>query len=320
MLSLLVDGNNAAFRCNSVVELTTKSGQRTSAIYGVLNLLQHEIKNVGGQLDQEVGEVVVFWDGGHHQRRRELHPDYKGKRTHARTEEEETRYREFLEQTNILYEFLPNIGCKTLRMKGQEADDLIHAYIEMARVVREDTENKFVIVSTDEDFLQLLSEDVNVWSPIKKIMYDLPTFEERFGFSPESFLDYKILKGDSSDNIKGIPGIGDKTAANLIKSYGNLSNLLQHKMELMRSKITSRIFTQEGLQTLDLNNRLISLKEFVDLTETRNEIEDLVYQQPSVASKTAQAFLMKYQLSSLLVKYQEWIKTFSTVNSQYYAE
>lgn len=319
--TLLVDGNNLAYRCNSVVELSTKDGRRTSAIYGVLNNIPAMVREVGEELDRDVSEIVVAWDYGHNKRRTQLYPDYKGTRHHDKTAEEKTWYEEFIQQTTILHDMLPLIGVKSLKVRGQEADDLMYSYISLARMERSDDEDThFVIVSTDEDFLQLVADDVTVYSPIKKLTYTAAAFEDMVGLQPSQFMDFKVLKGDSSDNIPGIYGIGDKTGKKLIAQYGSLNGLLTSKdPQLRKSKVTSRIFTPEGLTTLDRNNRLINLSAYVDLEETRTEIEDMLHSQPSVSDKAARQFLMEYQLSSILVKYQEWIRLFKTVNSTYYS-
>lgn len=319
-VTLLVDGNNLAYRCNSVTELSTKDGRRTSAIYGVLNSIPGMVREVADELDKQPSEIVVAWDYGKNRRRMEVYPDYKGNRHHTDTEVDRTWYEEFIEQTNTLHGMLPLIGVKSLKVKGQEADDLIYTYIALARQNRDDEDNYFIIVSADEDFLQLVGEDTAVYSPQKKVMYTDLTFPDIVGLQPSQFMDFKVLKGDSSDNIKGIQGIGDVTGKKLIAKYGSLHGLLTSRdPDLLKSKVTSRIFTPEGLTILDRNNRLINLADYVDLTETQDDIQAAIQEQPAVSDKGAKAFLMEYQLSSILVKYQEWIRLFKQVNLAYYS-
>lgn len=319
--TLLIDGNNLAYRCNSVTELSTKDGRRTSAIYGVLNSIPGMVREVSDELDKELSEIVIAWDYGKNKRRLSLYPEYKGNRHHTDTEADRSWYEEFITQTNILHEMLPLIGVKSIKLKGQEADDLIYTYLALARQSRDDEDNYFIIVSSDEDFLQLVSEDTAVYSPMKKIMYTDLTFPDLVGLQPHQFMDFKVLKGDSSDNIKGIQGIGDVTGKKLISKYRSLNGLLTSPdPDLRKSKVTQRIFTPEGLHTLDRNNRLINLPAYVDLSETHDEIMAAIQEQPAVSDRNAKAFLMEYQLSSILVKYQEWIRLFKQVNLAYYSQ
>lgn len=321
MVSVIFDGNNLAYRSNSVMELSTKDGRRTSAIFGVFNSIPHSVKTVEEELDVEVGEIVVVWDCGRNVRRTTLYPEYKGGRRQDQTEEDRIWYEEFIQQTNIIHENLPLLGVKSIKQKGQEADDLIYTWINRCRDLRQDDEeNRFIIVSTDEDFLQLISEDTCVYSPIKKIMYTYDNFYDLFGIKPENFLTYKVVRGDDSDNISGIRGIGDATGKKLVNTFGNMDSIMRNRNhpDLVKSKVLSRLFTPEGLRTLDRNNKLINLTDYVDINETKDYIDDSIRVQPYVDDSSARKFLMDYQLSSILMKYKEWIRVFKSVNSIYF--
>jgi DNA polymerase-1 len=323
MNTLLVDGNNLVYR-NAVVmsNLTTKDGFPTGGIFGVLNGISHSLKEVSKICGEDISECITVFDGGRSKRRLEMYPEYKGTRKtdSERTEEEKTFYHGLIDQANILVEKLPDVGIKTLKVMGWEADDLIYGLIKQSDEVRDDVENKFIIMSTDEDFLQLISENVSVYSPIKGIYYTYDNFEELFGCKPENFISYKILKGDSSDNISGINGIGDKTGKKLVNEYGGLVGILNpaNRAQLMKSKITQRIFTPEGLATIDRNNKLINLKEFVDYSTVEDELNEVLYVSPSISEKAAKEFLMKYQLSSILVKFAEWLRPYKELVEAYY--
>lgn len=320
IITVVIDGNNMAYRSNSVMELSTKDGRRTSAIFGVFNSIPHNIKTIEEELDVQVGEVVVIWDCGRNQRRTNLYPEYKGGRHHSKTEEDKIWYEEFIQQTNIIHENLPLLGVKSIRQKGQEADDLIYTWINRCRELRQDDENKFIIVSTDEDFLQLVSVDTCVYSPIKKIMYTYDNFHDLFGIAPENFLTYKVVRGDSSDNISGIKGIGDTIGKKLVNTFGNMESIIRNRNhpDLVKSKVLSRMFTAEGLRILDRNNKLINLSDYVNVDETKDYIDEVIRIQPYVDDSSIREFLMSYQLSSILMKYKEWIRTFKSVNSVYF--
>ena len=138
------------------------------------------------------------------------------------------------------------------------------------------------------------------------------------GIPQELFLTYKLLKGDSSDGIGGIPGIGDKTAKSLVNEYGALGELLSHKDELLKSKRTAKIFTAEGMNILTRNNQLINLKDFVDLSDIRTDIQELIEEEPFVDTKSARDFLMKYQLVSILTKWKTWSQLFEEIVDNFY--
>ena len=148
MVSVIFDGNNLAYRSNSVMELSTKDGRRTSAIFGVFNSIPHSVKTVEEELDVEVGEIVVVWDCGRNNRRTTLYPEYKGGRRQNQTEEDKLWYEEFIQQTNIIHDNLPLLGVKSIKQKGQEADDLIYTWINRCRDLRQDDEeNRFITKS-----------------------------------------------------------------------------------------------------------------------------------------------------------------------------
>ena len=250
-MKLVYDGNNTAYRCNCTTELHTKQGERVSAIYGVLNSIRYDIEQLQSIAKSEVTDVVFVWDFGKSSRRMALYPEYKGNRG-TNTPEDEQWFEEFKHQANFLHENLHKFGAVSVRFKGWEADDLIYA------VCKEMSGDK-VIVSTDEDMLQLVREDVTVYSPIKKKFINNVNFMREVGVPLTGFLSYKLLKGDSSDNIPGIKGIGEKRGKELITKYGSLNALLRDKVNLEKSKVTQKIFTMEGLQLLERNNHLMNL-------------------------------------------------------------
>lgn len=319
-LHILMDGNNTAYRANCTTELYTKSGERTSAIMGVFNITHNVIESLSKEYKLPVKEVVYAWDLGHSPRRKAVFPEYKAnrKKGEERTEEDRTWMDEFIQQANILYENLPLFGVKCYRKKGWEGDDLIYAISDA--IVEKSPEDIVVIVSTDEDFHQLIADRVHLYSPIKQILYTLDNYQELMEIPQELFLTYKVLKGDSSDGIPGINGIGEKTAKQLVNTYGNLDQLLKSKAALMKSKRTAKIFTAEGLSILSRNNQLINLRDYVDLSEIADEVQEIVEEEPVVDVKGSRAFLMKYQLTSILVKYKQWIVAFEDAAENYFSE
>lgn len=314
-LHLVFDGNATAYRADVVSELFTKEGFRTSAIVGTLNITHSTIQYLKAEYDMPVKSVVYLWDMGHSPRRDTLFPEYKIKRIQNVTEEDAQRRKELYQQIDILYEAMPNFGIKTYRKYKWEGDDLIWGTIkELTKVYPDD---KSIIISTDEDFHQLLAYNVDIFSPIKKILYTVDNYKELAGIDPETFLLYKILKGDSSDGIPGIQGIGEVTAKSLVNKYHTLDNMFEHKDELLQSKRLARICTREGLVTLDRNNRLINLKDYVDLSPVKEDLHNLIMSHAQVNYKEIKRFMMKYQMVEMLMKLQSWVEEFkAVVNSE----
>lgn len=315
-LHVIFDGSNTAYRANVVTELSTKQGFRTSAIMGTLNIIHSTVDFLRKKYEYPVKEVIFAWDKGHSPRRKELFPEYKAGRKKNWEPEDEQFHKDFYAQIDVLHENLPLFGVKSYMKSHWEGDDIIFGITENLKKSKPD--DYVIIVSTDEDFHQLIRANVHIFSPIKKILYTYGNYSDLMGISPESFLTYKILKGDSSDSIPGISGIGDVTAKSIVKKYGDIEGLFENKEELMKSKRTAKIFTAEGLEILDRNNKLINLKDYVDLEPIANDIEELLEDEPTLNSRSVREFLMKYQLVSLLVKYKDWIQLFEdTVNNFY---
>ena len=106
----------------------------------------------------------------------------------------------------------------------------------------------------------------------------------------------------------------------MVNTYGNLDQLLKSRTALMKSKRTAKIFTAEGLQILSRNNQLINLRDYVDLSEIVDEVQEVVEEEPVVDTKGSRAFLMKYQLTSILVKYKQWIVAFEDAAENYFSD
>lgn len=318
-IRIIFDGNANAYRANCVVELSTKQGFRTSAIIGTLNIIHSTAETLAKMYDAPVKEIIFVWDKGKSPRRLETFPDYKGNRNKREFTPEDKQWMEdFYRQIDVLHDNLHLFGVKSYRKSHWEGDDLILGFT--TQLSRRCPGDVSIIISTDEDFHQLLSPTVHIFSPIKRVLYTPDNYKSIMGIDPELFITYKILKGDSSDGIPGINGIGEKTAKSLVNTYGDLEQLLGHKEELLKSKRFARIFTAEGLAILDRNNKLINLKDYVDLSPVAADIAAILSEVPMVDHKLARKFLMEYQLVTLLVKYNTWMELFDDVASSYSGE
>jgi len=235
--SIIIDGNNTAFRCDSVLNLYTHSGIRTSGLYGLLNTYLSLKKKYKGSF-------YFCWDKGRSIKRVAVYPSYKRKA--ELTPENKIRIERIYTQIDIFNEFLHTMGIPSLWIKGIEADDIIASLTYLL-------EGKKIIISTDNDFLQLINENVEVYNPVKKITYNNENFEELIGVKLKDFLLYKALIGDSSDNIPRVPRVGPVTAKKIVNMYGyegifnknEINDKILQKVKDFRDQICLNLFLMD---------------------------------------------------------------------------
>ena len=191
---------------------TTKTGESSGAIYGFCSMflkMVHEFSPDG---------VVACFDLKEKTFRHELYSEYQAQR--------DSKPDDFYFQVERVKQFLEILGVKIISFSGYDADDAIGSVTE--KIVRE-SKNEVVILSGDNDMLQLVKDRIRVFSLRKGItdtvVYDTEEVIKKYGFEPELLPDFKALSGDASDNIPGVSGIGPKTATNLIQIYGSLENI-----------------------------------------------------------------------------------------------
>jgi DNA polymerase-1 len=217
---LLLDGHSLAFRAFFALPdtLVTSSGQVTNAVYGFTAML---IKLLA---DERPQGVVVCFDKGLPQFRLDRYAEYKAGR--AATPDL------FKQQLPLIREVLESLRIPMIELEGYEADDLLATLTKHAR----DEGCEVIVVTGDRDILQLVRDGVAVIMTRRGISdvirYDAPTVLERYGVAPEKWTDFVALKGESSDNLPGVPGVGDKTAAQLINKYGDIEQVIAHADEL----------------------------------------------------------------------------------------
>jgi DNA polymerase-1 len=217
---LLLDGHSLAFRAFFALPdtLVTSSGQVTNAVYGFTAML---IKLLA---DERPQGVVVCFDKGVPQFRVDRYAEYKA----GRAETPDL----FRQQLPLIREVLECLRIPMIELEGYEADDLLAT---LSRRCREQ-DCEVIIVTGDRDILQLVRDGVSVVMTRRGISdvirYDAATVVERYGVTPEKWTDFVALKGESSDNLPGVPGIGDKTAAQLINKYGDIEQVIAHADEL----------------------------------------------------------------------------------------
>ncbi len=215
----MIDGNSIAFRAFfALPPLSNSNGLHTNAILGFTNILLRLIE------EQKPTHFLVAFDAGKITFRHADYKDYKGGR--AKTPPE------LSEQFPVLRELLTAFNISHLELNGYEADDIIGTLSRLA----DEQKMEVVVVSGDKDMLQLVSDHVTVALTIKGIsqveLYDPAQIKERYGLIPNQIIDLKGLMGDVSDNIPGIPGVGEKTALKLLQQYGTVEEVLLHADEV----------------------------------------------------------------------------------------
>ncbi len=216
----LIDGNSLAYRAFYALpeSIATSDGFPTNALYGFSTML---IKIL---TDYRPAAVVVAWDAGKRVFRHEEYEEYKAGRKPMPDP--------LVQQMEHFDELVEAFGCRTLKKEGYEADDILATLVREARAEG----RKAVVVTADRDALQLVGDGVFVMANTRGIsdvkIYDSEAVEKKYGVPPAKVPDFIGLKGDSSDNIPGVPGIGDKTAAALLADHASLEELLEHRDEL----------------------------------------------------------------------------------------
>ena len=227
---LLFDGNSIANRAfYGVPLLTNKDGIYTNAIYGFLNMMMSLIEKEKPDL------VGITFDLSTPTFRHKFSADYKGNRKGM---PEELR-----SQMPRLKEVLRAMHFHIIEKEGYEADDVLGTLAKAG----EKAGMRVTVVSGDRDLFQITSETIEIKIPrTRKTGTEIESFfakdvEETYGVTPSAFVDVKGLMGDASDNIKGVPGIGEKTAIKLIKEYGSIENLLEHVEEIKQKKLKENL-------------------------------------------------------------------------------
>jgi DNA polymerase-1 len=216
----LLDGHSLSYRAFFALPptLATTSGQVTNAVYGFTSML---IKLLS---EERPDYLAVHFDKGRPTVRLEQYAEYKAGRRETPDE--------LKQQLGLIHEVLETLRIPIVEIEGYEADDAIATLA--CRAVEQGIEA--VIVTADRDFFQLVRPGISVMFNRRGISdiarYDVEAVTERFGLPPEKYLDYVALKGDTSDNIPGVPGVGEKTASRLIQDFGSVEELLDRTEEI----------------------------------------------------------------------------------------
>ena len=281
---VLIDGNNLIFRsyyatAYSGVIMRNSKGFPTNALYGFINMMNKIIR------EDKPEYILVAFDKGKTFRHSE-YDEYKAGRSDTPDE--------LKQQFPVAKDVLNAMGIKYFEIDNYEADDIIGTLSSMAHI---DPDFDCEIVSSDKDLLQLIEDDVVVRSPKNNdyIIYDRNTFKDIYEVEPIRMIDLKALMGDTSDNIPGVAGIGEKTAIKLIKEYDNIDNLYEHVDEI-KGKVKDKLI--EGKKSCYISRDLATIIKDVKLGFS---LEDTKYL--GINNLKFKSILEELEFNSLLKKY-----------------
>lgn len=260
---IVIDGNSLLYRAFFAMRyLSTSDGQPTNALYGLTTMLLRV-------LEEKPDYIAVAFDTHAPTFRHDEYPAYKAQRKPTPDA--------LIRQSEPARDLVRAFSIPVIEAPGFEADDIIGALARQAAGQGVRT----TIVTGDLDALQLVNDDVEVMTTVKgvsdTVVYDPESVRERFGLRADQMTDFKGLKGDSSDNIPGVPGIGDKTAAELLQRYDTLENVIEHIHELPEGRIRKTL--EENRDQAVLSKRLATI--VTELPELP-ELDQLRFREPDL--------------------------------------
>ncbi len=241
---LIVDGHAYAYRAfHAIRGLCSPSGQPTNAIYGFVKMLAKM------RLATQPTHLIVVWDGGLNAGRMALLPQYKAQRPEMPDD--------LKPQLDQIVSFLQAAGVASFRGEGVEADDYIACLARRAAAAAMAT----VIASADKDFMQLVSPQVGLLNPNDKseTIWSAGQVRAKSGVEPAQVVDWLSLMGDSVDNIPGVPGVGPKTAADLLGQFGTVDDLFRRLEEVKSERLRSAL--RESAEAVRRNREMVRLRD-----------------------------------------------------------
>ena len=283
----LVDGSSYIFRAyHALPPLNRKSdGLQVNAVLGFCNMLWKLLRDMPE--DDRPTHLAIVFDKSEITFRNKLYPDYKAHRPPAPDD--------LIPQFALIREAVRAFDLPCLEQAGFEADDLIATYARQAGERGATT----TIVSSDKDLMQLVTDMVTMYDTMKDRRIGIPEVIEKFGVPPEKVVEVQALAGDSTDNVPGVPGIGIKTAAQLIVEYGDLEQLLFRAGEIKQPKRREALI--ENAEKARISRQLVLLDDKVELDVP---LDDLAVQEPD--ARKLIAFLKAMEFSTLTRRVAEY--------------
>jgi DNA polymerase-1 len=251
----LIDGSGYLFRAyHALPPMSRPDGTPVNAVFGFCRMLVADLLD-----NDDVDHIAMILDAGRTTFRNEIYPKYKANRPEPPED--------LVPQFPLIREAARAFNVTVCEVPGYEADDLIATYARLAV----EQGGTCTIVSSDKDLMQLVRPSVELMDPIKKVKLGPEAVMEKFGVTPDKVVDVPALAGDSTDNVPGAPGIGVKTAAQLINEYGDLETLLRRTAEIKQPK--RRESLEQNAELIRISRQLVSLRDDVPTPATPEQFE-----------------------------------------------
>ena len=248
----LVDGSGYIFRAyHALPPLSRSDGVPTGAVAGFCNMLAKLIEDVRDEGAN--GHLAVIFDAGRRTFRNDIYAAYKANRPDPPED--------LVPQFELIHQATRAFNLPCIELAGFEADDIIATYARHAV----EAGDEVIIVSSDKDMMQLVRDGVAMFDPMRARRIGPAEVEERFGVAPDKVVDVQALAGDSVDNVPGVPGIGVKTAAELIRTYGDLDSLLARAAEITQPKRRERLIAHA--EDARMSRELVRLRDDVPVVD-----------------------------------------------------
>ena len=252
----LIDGSGYIFRAYyALPPLSRKSdGLPTGAVNGFCSMLFKLLEDSrSDDSNQKPTHFAVIFDSARKNFRNDIYSEYKANRTEAPED--------LVPQFDYIRKSVKAFNLPSIELLNYEADDLIATYVK--QIIK--TGAKVTVISSDKDLMQLVSDKVRLYDPMKSKVLGEKEVIEKFGVKPNQVVDVQSLAGDSSDNVPGVPGIGIKTASELIKKYKTLDILLKKANEIPQNKRRETLLTNKDKAIL--SKKLVTLKDDVPVKD-----------------------------------------------------
>ena len=258
----LIDGSGYIFRAYyALPPLSRKSdGMPTGAVSGFCSMLFKLLEDSkSNENKHKPTHFAVIFDSARKNFRNEIYSDYKANRSDTPDD--------LIPQFEFIRKSVKAFNLPSIELINYEADDLIATYVE--QILKEGA--KATIVSSDKDLMQLYKKNIRIYDPMKNKFISNEDVNNKFGVNPDKVIDVQALAGDSSDNVPGVPGIGVKTAAELINQYGNLENLLKNADKIKQNKRRETLIQNKDKAIV--SKKLVTLKKDVPVINKISEFE-----------------------------------------------
>ncbi len=275
----LIDGNSLLYRSYYAIKrLSTSKGFPTNAIYGFLTMLR-KLRD-----KENPHYLAVVFDTAGPTVRHEAYKEYKAQR--------KPMPEDLVVQLPVVKKVIKAMNIPSFELESYEADDVLGS---LARLASSKNVHA-VIVTHDKDLLQLVDNATTVYNPVKDLHLDEKTVKDTFGVKPDQVVDVLALWGDPTDNVPGVPGIGEKTSKALINQFESLENLIKNLAEIKNPRLRQKI--EENMDKLRLSQELVTIEKELEL---EFDLKELALSEPNLDDLIA--LLQELEFSSLLSEY-----------------